>query len=72
MKFVFLSGDYSLVEKQLRNRRRHFMNPDLLQSQFDDLEKPQSDENVLTIELGQTPEQIVGRIKTKLNLAGSG
>jgi gluconate kinase len=45
------------------------MRPDLLQSQFEDLEQPQPDENVLTIKLGQTPEQIVEKIKGKLNLA---
>ena len=72
VKFVFLRGDYALIEKQLRNRRRHFMNSHLLQSQFDDLEEPQQGENVLTIELGRTPEQIVETIKTKLNLPGSG
>ena len=72
VKFVFLRGDYALVEKQLRSRRGHFMNTTLLQSQFDDLEQPQSHANVLTIELGRTPEDIVERIKTKLNLAGSG
>src|SRR5215468_7586998 len=33
VKFVFLSGDYALIEKQLRSRRRHFMDPELLQSQ---------------------------------------
>ena len=71
VKFVFLRGDHALVEKQLRSRRGHFMNPALLQTQFDDLEEPQPDENVLTIELGRTPEEIVERIKTKLNLAGS-
>ena len=32
IKFVFLRGDYALIDEQLRNRRRHFMNPDLLQS----------------------------------------
>src|SRR5262249_60281308 len=53
IKFVFLCGDYALVEKQLRSRRRHFMNPDLLQSQFDDLEKPQADEHVLTVAVGR-------------------
>ena len=72
VKFVFLRGDYALVEKQLRSRRGHFMNTTLLQSQFDDLEQPQSHANVLTIELGRTPEDIVERIKTKLNLEGSG
>ena len=69
---MFLRGDYALVEKQLRSRRGHFMNAALLQSQFDDLEEPQPDENILTIELGQTPEEIVARIEAKLNLTRSG
>jgi gluconokinase len=72
VKFVFLRGDYALVEKQLRSRHGHFMDANLLQSQFDDLEEPQPDENVLTIELGRTPEKIVERIEAKLNLTGSG
>ena len=71
VRFVFLRGDYALVEKQLRGRRRHFMNPDLLQSQFDDLEEPEIDEHALTVELGQTPEQIVEEIEAKLQLAKS-
>ena len=69
VRFVFLRGDYALVEKQLRNRQGHFMNAALLQSQFDDLEEPQPDEHVLTIELGRRPEEIVDRIKAKLHLA---
>jgi gluconokinase len=72
VKLVFLRGNYALVERQMRSRHRHFMDASLLQSQFDDLEQPQSDENVLTIELGRTPEEIVERIEAKLNLAGSG
>jgi gluconokinase len=44
VKFVFLCGDYALIERQLRRRRGHFMNPALLQSQFADLEEPQPDE----------------------------
>src|ERR1043166_3208134 len=64
VKVVFLRSDYALVEKQLRSRHGHFMNAALLQSQFDDLEEPQPDENVLTIELGRTPEAIVEEIKT--------
>lgn len=69
VNFVFLRGDYALVEKQLRSRHGHFMKANLLRSQFDDLEQPQPDENVLTIELGRTPEEIVERIKAKLHLA---
>jgi gluconokinase len=69
VKFVFLCGDYALIEKQVSSRRDHFMNPDLLQSQFHDLEQPRLNENVLTIELGGTPEGIVCEIKAKLHLA---
>jgi carbohydrate kinase (thermoresistant glucokinase family) len=72
VKFVFLRGDYALVEKQLHSRHGHFMNPALLQSQFDDLEKPQPDENALTVELGRTPQAIVEEIQAKLHLANSG
>jgi len=69
IKFVFLRGDYPLVEKQLRSRRRHFMNPDLLQNQFDDLQEPQTDEHALTVAVGRTPEEIVEEIEAKLHLA---
>jgi gluconokinase len=72
VKFVFLRGDYAFVEKQLRSRQGHFMNSALLQSQFNDLEEPRPDENALTIELGGTPEEIVGEIRAKLNLPGGG
>ena len=69
VKFVFLRGDYALVEEQVRRRHDHFMNPALLQSQFDDLEEPKPDEDTLTIELGRTPRELVDEIKAKLNFA---
>ena len=59
VKFVFLRRDYALIEKQLRHRRGHFMNPALLRSQFADLEEPGRDEDVITIELGRTPQELV-------------
>jgi gluconokinase len=68
VKFVFLRGDYALVEKQLRRRSGHFMNPDLLRSQFADLEEPAPDEDVIAIELGPSPRKLVDTIKTKLAL----
>jgi gluconokinase len=67
--FVFLRGDYALVAEQLRHRRGHFMNPELLRSQIADLEQPEPDEDVLTTELGRTPQELVEDIKTKLRLA---
>jgi gluconokinase len=68
VKFVFLRGDCALIERQLRRRRGHFMNPALLQSQFADLEEPEPDEDVLTIDLGRSPQQLVDEIKAKLGL----
>ena len=70
VKLVFLRGNYVLIEKQLRRRRGHFMNPALLRSQFADLEETQRDEDALTIELGRAPEDLLEEIKTKLHLAG--
>ena len=69
VKFVFLRGDYALVEKQLRGRRGHFMNPELLRSQFDDVQEPRADERALTVGLGRTPQEIVEEIEVKLHLA---
>ena len=69
VKFVFLRGDYALIAEQLCQRRGHFMNPELLRSQFADLEQPEPDEDVLTSELGRTPQELVEEIKTKLRLA---
>ena len=68
VKLVFLRGDYALIEQQQSQRHGHFMNPALLQSQFADLEEPQADEGVLTIELGGTPQELVEQIKSKLQL----
>jgi gluconokinase len=66
VKFVFLHGEYGLIEMQLRQRRGHFMNPGLLRSQFADLEEPQPGEDVLMVELGRTPEELVEEISAKL------
>jgi gluconokinase len=68
VKFVFLRGGYERIERQLRRRRGHFMNPALLQSQFADLEEPQPDEDVLTIDLGRSPQELVDEIKARLGL----
>ena len=68
VRFVFLRGDYARIEEQLRRRSGHFMNPALLKSQFADLEEPGRGEDVLTIDLGPTPDELVKEIKTKLHL----
>ena len=66
VKLVFLRGNYELIANQLRERREHFMNPALLQSQFADLEEPQPAEGAAVIALGRSPRGLVQEIKSKL------
>ena len=68
VKFVFLRGNREQITQQLRDRRGHFMGPTLLDSQFADLEEPQPEEHVLTVELGNSPQDLVDLIKTRLPL----
>lgn len=68
VKFVYLRGDYPLIANQLGKRKGHFMNPELLKSQFADLEEPRAAEGILTVELGRTPRELVQEITTKLGL----
>jgi gluconokinase len=68
VKFVFLRGNREQIAQQLRDRRGHFMGPALLDSQFADLEEPQPEEHVLTVELGSNPQDLVDLIKRKLPL----
>ncbi|WP_300556387.1 gluconokinase [Limnohabitans sp. Rim8] len=42
--FVFLDGDFDLIQQRMRQRVGHYMQPGLLDSQFLTLEKPRADE----------------------------
>ena len=42
--FVFLDGDFELIDQRMRQRVGHYMQPGLLDSQFRTLEKPLADE----------------------------
>jgi carbohydrate kinase (thermoresistant glucokinase family) len=42
--FVFLDGDFELIQKRMHERVGHYMQPGLLDSQFRTLEKPRADE----------------------------
>ncbi|MEL6929799.1 MAG: gluconokinase [Cyanobacteria bacterium J06600_6] len=57
--FIYLAGDYECIQARIKQRQGHFMNPDLLRSQFEALEAP---EDALVVDVAQTPEQIVEEI----------
>lgn len=66
VKLVHLQGDFELIAERLRARRDHYMNPALLQSQFDALEPPHGD--ALVVDVHGTPAEIVRTIRGSLGL----
>ncbi len=65
VRFVFLHGSYPLIASRLQRRKRHFMPPSLLASQFEALEIPS---NALQVDISGTPETIVDDILHQLEL----
>jgi len=59
VKIVFLKGSAELIAARIGNRSGHFMNPALLQSQFDTLEEPR---DAIVVDIGADPEEIVRTI----------
>jgi gluconokinase len=66
VQFVYLKGNYELIEQRLRTRRGHFASDSILKNQFEDLEKP---DDAITVEIDKTPEAIVSEIIEKLKLS---
>jgi gluconokinase len=66
VRFIYLRGEFSLIRQRLESRTGHYMNPALLQSQFDILEEPKHGELVVSVD--QSPEQIVAEIRRELGI----
>jgi gluconokinase len=56
---VFARGDFDLIYARITSRRHEYMPPSLLRTQFDDLEELQADERGTTVDIAETPGQIV-------------
>jgi gluconokinase len=65
VRFVYLKGSGELIASRLRERRGHFANESILASQLVDLEEPT---DALTVEISETPQQIVSDIRKGLSL----
>jgi len=63
VKVVYLKGSKELIRERLRGRVGHFMNPDLLQSQFETLEEPR---DAIVVDVSMAPEAIVREIRSRL------
>src|SRR2546423_9250077 len=66
VKFIFLRGSRSRITEQIKSRRGHFFDPNLLDSQFSDLEEPASPADSLTFEVGDEPQTVAKKIGSSL------
>ncbi len=66
VKFIFLKGDFGLIQERLNNRRGHYMNPNLLQSQFSTLEEPGP--GITIVDIAPMPSYIVQVIRQELKI----
>lgn len=62
VRFVHLAGERELLEQRVSNRPGHYMPPSLLDSQLRTLEPLQPDEAGITLDISDTPEQLVAQI----------
>ena len=62
---IHLQADPELIDERLKHRPGHFMNPALIQSQFETLEQPEA---ALQIDAGFSPGEIVRIIRDRLSL----
>ncbi|MGB8770905.1 MAG: gluconokinase [Candidatus Korobacteraceae bacterium] len=65
VKFVYLHASFELIAQRLALRKGHYMNADLLRSQFDTLEEPK---DVPTIDASLPVKQIVNEIRAALGV----
>jgi gluconokinase len=68
VRFVYLRGSEALIRDRLKRRRGHYMPSSLLKSQLAALEEP---EDAITVDVDRDPEEIVGSILDRLDLAPS-
>lgn len=63
VRLVYLKSTRSLIEERLIERRGHYMNPLLIESQFAILEEP---ERAIILDAAGSPEDVVAEIREKL------
>lgn len=68
--FVHLHGSRALLGSRADARTGHFMPASLLDSQLETLEELESDEAGLTVIVDRTPQELVGEILERLDIAG--
>ena len=60
---IYLQGSYDLIWSRMSTRERHYMKPEMLQSQFDALEEPQ---NAIMLDIRMPLKDMIEAITRKL------
>jgi gluconokinase len=59
VQLIYLKGSYDLIWSRMAVRKEHYMQPEMLQSQFDTLEEPV---NALTIDISSPVDEILSKV----------
>lgn len=60
LSFIYLKGDFDVIESRLKARKGHFFKTDMLKTQFAALEEPQADErDVQVVDISQPLEHVI-------------
>ena len=65
VRFVYLKGTAAVIAERLQARHGHFAGESILASQLADLEEPEA---AITVNIADTPGNIVDEIRKKLHL----
>ncbi len=68
LSFIYLKGDFEVIESRLKARKGHFFKPQMLVTQFETLEEPQAEEkDVLVVDIDQSLEDVVASTIALIN-----
>ena len=66
--YIHLEGNRELIRKRMKKREGHFMKAQMIDSQFQDLEKLQSDERGITVNVEPGLDKVCENILDKINI----
>ncbi|HEJ9486399.1 TPA: gluconokinase [Proteus mirabilis] len=73
LHFLYLKGDYELIESRLKARKGHFFKPQMLVTQFETLEEPTTAENdVYEIDISMPLDDVIESAISKINSVTQG
>ena len=67
LTFLFLDGSMELILGRIAQREGHYMKTEMLTSQFQTLERPTDEPDVITIDISQSIERILEQSVKSLN-----